>query len=223
MHTLRLSELKQEIPIGKIICLGRNYTEHAKEMGTEIPTTPILFLKPSSAIIYNGEDIIRPPFSQQLHYEVEFIVALGTSGKNISESQALEYVLGYGIGLDMTLRDIQREAKKKGLPWSVAKGFDTSAPISDIIPKDKIKNPNKVEFRCSVNGIQRQYSSTQDMIFSVEKIIAYCSSVFTLERGDIIFTGTPEGVGEVHDGDMIEAELVGYTKISHYVRTAANQ
>jgi 2-keto-4-pentenoate hydratase/2-oxohepta-3-ene-1,7-dioic acid hydratase in catechol pathway len=207
-----------ELPVGKIICLGRNYAEHAKEMGAEIPTEPVLFLKPPSSIIYNGEDIVRPSFSQQLHHEVELIVAIGSTGKNIPESRAFDYVLGYGVGLDMTLRDKQADAKKKGLPWSVAKGFDTSAPISEIIPKNQIPDPKKLEIRCLVNGTERQRTSISKMLFPVEKIISYCSTIFTLEEGDLIFTGTPEGVSELNDGDTIEAELVGFTKITHHVR-----
>jgi acylpyruvate hydrolase len=207
-----------ELPVGKIICLGRNYVEHAKEMGAEVPAEPLLFLKPPSSLIYNGEDIVRPSFSQQLHHEVELVVAIGTSGKNIPESHAFDYVVGYGVGLDMTLRDIQSTAKKRGLPWSVAKGFDTSAPISEIIPKSQVPDPTKLEIRCLVNGIQRQHACVGQMLFPIEKIIAYCSTIFTLEQGDIIFTGTPDGVSEVKNGDILEAELVGFTKITHHVK-----
>lgn len=218
MKTIRLSQSKEEIAVGKIICLGRNYADHAKEMGAEVPSEPVLFLKPSSAIISNGENIIRPSFSQQLHHEVELVVAVSKSGKNIDVSRAFEYVLGYGVGLDMTLRDVQGEAKKKGLPWSVAKGFDTSAPISEIIPKNQIPDPKQLEIRCLVNGTERQHTSISRMLFPIEKIISYCSTIFTLEEGDLIFTGTPEGVGVVNDGDVIEAELLGYTKITHHVK-----
>ncbi|MBI4546459.1 MAG: fumarylacetoacetate hydrolase family protein [Ignavibacteriae bacterium] len=220
MKTLQVHGKGKEYIVGKILCLGRNYVEHAQEMQSEIPNVPIVFIKPSTAIINSDEDIIIPKISQQLHHEVELIVAIAKEGKNISSEQALEYVLGYGVGLDMTLRDIQTEAKKKGLPWSVAKGFDTSAPISDIIAASKIKNPQDLRFRCKVNGTVRQETTTSKMIFPIEKIIEYLSSIFTLEPGDLIFTGTPEGAGEVKTRDIIEAELVGYTSIRHRVRTA---
>lgn len=218
MKTIHVRGLSNGIPVGTIYCLGRNYAEHAKEMHNEIPTAPIIFLKPSNAIIHDCEDIIRPSISKLLHHEVELVVALGKSGKNISEEKAHEYILGYGVGLDMTLRDLQREDMKKGLPWNVAKGFDTSAPVSEIIPSSNIKNPGSLEIRCSVNGALRQHTSADKMIFSVPNVITYLSSIFTLERGDLIFTGTPEGVEEVKEEDTIEAELVGWTKIHHQVK-----
>jgi acylpyruvate hydrolase len=220
MKTIKLEGSQKEYTVGKILCLGRNYTEHAKEMHADIPKEPIIFLKPSSAIIGNNEDIRIPKISHQPHHEVELVVAIGQNGKNIPRAIAFQYVLGYGIGLDMTLRDIQNDAKKQGLPWSIAKGFDTSAPVSDFVPVSKIKDPHNLGIRCTVNAIVRQESSTRNMIFPIDKIIEYASSIFTLEAGDLIFTGTPEGVGAVHDGDIIEAELIGFTKISHRVTFA---
>ena len=217
MKSIRIRGTDEELPVGKILCLGRNYMEHAKEMHAEFPKKPILFLKPSTAIVHDGEEIILPPISRQLHHEVELVVAIGKKAKSIKGAEAKAYVLGYGVGLDMTLRDLQNEAKKNGLPWSVAKGFDTSAPVSDIIPASQVSNPQDLEFRCSVNGSERQHGSARDMIFPIEAIITYISSIFTLEPGDLIFTGTPEGVGEIKDGDVIEAELIGYTKTTHRV------
>ncbi|TLY32401.1 MAG: fumarylacetoacetate hydrolase family protein [Ignavibacteria bacterium] len=204
-------------PVGKILCLGRNYAEHAREMDAELPATPVVFLKPASAIIRNGEKILIPPISRQVHHEVELIVAIGKGGKSIPRGDAFGCVLGYGVGLDMTLRDIQTEAKKQGLPWTVAKGFDTSAPVSDIIPAGEIGDPHDVTICCRVNGAVRQQSSTAKMLFRIDRIIEYLSSIFTLEPGDLIFTGTPEGVGEVRPGDLVEAELVGFAKTSHRV------
>ena len=220
MKTVRLKNHNGEIPVGKILCLGRNYQEHAKEMNAEVPAAPVIFLKPPSAIIRNGEDIIRPAISKELHHEVELVLLIGKSGKNILPAEAAAYILGYGIGLDMTLRDIQSEAKKKGLPWAVAKGFDTSAPVSEFIPAADIKDPHDIRISCRVNGIQRQMTSVKNMIFSIDHIISYTSSIFSLEVGDLIFTGTPEGVGEVTSGDTIEAELIGHTIISHHVKAA---
>jgi acylpyruvate hydrolase len=220
MKTVRLLHSDQPIGVGKILCLGQNYAEHAREMKSEVPSNPIVFLKPSTAIIANGEEIRIPPISHQAHHEVELVVAIGENGKNIPSTQAYKHVLGYAIGLDMTLRDVQSEAKKKGQPWAVAKGFDTSAPVSEIVPAARVPNPHALTIVCRVNGVERQRSSTKNMVFSIDKIIEYVSSVFMLESGDLIFTGTPEGVGEVRNGDTIEAELVGYTSITHRVTSA---
>lgn len=219
MKTIRVRGLREEIPVGKILCLGRNYAEHAKEMQSEVPDCPLVFIKPSSALISDGQDIVIPRISQEVHHEVELVVAIGKTGKRMQQEQARNYILGYGVGLDMTLRDIQREAKKKGLPWSVAKGFDTSAPVSEIVPASMIASTAALEIQCRVNGTLRQTSRTDQMIFPVEQIISYLSTLFTLERGDLIFTGTPAGVGTVVPGDRIEAELVGWTKITHTIKS----
>ncbi len=201
---------------GKIVCVGRNYAEHAREMNAPLPERPVLFLKPPSAIIQTGGVVRRPPFSNDLHYEAEMVVLIGTRGKDIPESRATDHIEGYGVGLDMTLRDLQSEAKKKGLPWAIAKGFDTSAPISHFASRDEIEHPNELDITLRVNGELRQNSNTRNMIFSIEEIISYVSSVFTLEAGDLIFTGTPEGVGSALPGDTIRAELqdVGILEVS---------
>jgi acylpyruvate hydrolase len=220
MKKIKIQDSNQDFVVGNIFCVGRNYSEHAKEMHTDIPDQPMIFLKPSSAIISNGENIIRPNISKLLHHEVELVVAIGISGKNIPCADAYNHVLGYGVGLDMTLRDIQNDAKKQGSPWTLAKGFVTSAPISEIIPSTMISNPHNLIISCKVNGIQRQKASTCDMIFKIDKLIEYISALFTLEAGDLIFTGTPVGVGEAKPGDTIEAELIGYTKIFHQIFAA---
>ncbi len=220
MKTIQFSNSTETLTVGKIFCLGRNYAEHAREMKSEVPTSPIVFLKPSSAVIRTGEPIIRPRISKSMHHEVEVVVVVGKEGKNVPASKAGNHVAGYAVGLDMTLRDVQNDAKSKGLPWTVCKGFDTSAPVSQVIPAARIHDPAKLDFQCSVNGKVRQQGCTSDMIFSVEKIIEYLSSLFTLEAGDLIFTGTPEGVGEVNPGDRIDAELLGYAKISHPILSA---
>jgi acylpyruvate hydrolase len=220
MHYLRLQHSNERVPLGKILCLGKNYEDHIREMKSQIPTSPVVFLKPSSAVIENGSTIVIPKMTHQLHHEVELVVVMSKGGKNIPKEKALDHVLGYGVGLDMTMRDVQTEAKKNGLPWAIAKGFDTSAPISMIVPASNIHDPHQLHISCSVNGVIRQQSSTGKMILRIEDIIEYLSSIFTLEPGDIIFTGTPEGVGEVKPGDVIEAELTGYTKITHHVHSA---
>ena len=194
--------------VGKIICLGQNYAEHAKEMKFEVPASPVFFFKPPSAIIHGGGQIILPEISHDVHHEVEMTILIGKKGYNIHRSAALSHVAGYGIGLDMTMRDIQIEAKKKGLPWALAKGFDTSAPVSEFIPAETIGDPGSLNVRLLINGKIRQLSSTGKFVFPVDKVIAYISHFITLEPGDIIFTGTPEGVSRVEHGDTLEASLL---------------
>jgi 2-keto-4-pentenoate hydratase/2-oxohepta-3-ene-1,7-dioic acid hydratase in catechol pathway len=195
------------LQIGKIICLAQTYKKHATEMRSRVTRDPLLFLKPSSSVIFNGDSIIIPSKSKCLHHEVELGVVIGKKCKNINQKNAINYILGYLLALDITARDIQSEAKKNGWPWTIAKGFDTFAPISDIVLKDKVKNPNNLDLKLLLNGIVKQSSNTKNMIFSVEKIIEFISQIMTLEKGDLIMTGTPEGVGEISVGDSIEAKL----------------
>ncbi len=217
MKSITLLPTHKKYAVGKILCLGQNYAKHAKEMGATAPTSPIIFLKPSTAIIENGEPIVLPTISDDVHHEVELTVLLGKQGKNIPQSRAFNYVAGYGIGLDMTMRDRQKEAKAAGNPWSIAKGFDTSAPLSPFISKDNVNSPDNLEITLSVNGKERQHSNTSNMIYKIDYIIAFLSSIFTLEKGDVIYTGTPEGVGKVVAGDVIEAEISGVGKLRHAV------
>ena len=203
--------------VGKVLCLAQNYAKHAKEMGGTPPPAPVIFLKPSTAIIENGSPIVLPSLSNDVHHEVELTVLLGKGGRNIPRTEAYECVAGYGIGLDMTMRDKQKEAKESGSPWAIAKGFDTSAPLSPFVPKGQVANPNDLDIRLSVNGIERQHASTSGMVHKVDFIISFLSSVFTLEEGDIIFTGTPEGVGKVVAGDVIDAEIRGIGTLHHQV------
>jgi 5-carboxymethyl-2-hydroxymuconate isomerase len=219
MKTLKVRGSDKDFTVGNVFCVGRNYAEHVKEMKSEIPTTPVIFLKPSSAVIRDGEDIVRPSISKQLHHEVELVVAIGSHGKNVSAQDAAKHIFGFAVGLDMTLRDIQAEAKTKGLPWAIAKGFDTSAPVSEIILASMMHDPQALEIKCFVNGALRQQTTIDKMIFSIDSVIAFISTLFTLEAGDLVFTGTPEGVGTVSGGDLVRAELVGWTSISHHVKT----
>jgi len=197
----------ERLPVGKILCLGRNYREHAREMKAEVPASPVVFLKPSTALLGNGGTIIIPSLSKQMHYEAEMVVAIGKDGKAIPRDRAMDHVEGYAVGLDMTLRDLQSAAKSNGLPWSVSKGFDTSAPVSDIVPKDRVRDPHALQLTLQVNGSTRQQASTREMIFRIEEIIGFVSQIFTLERGDLIFTGTPQGVGDARSGDILTASL----------------
>jgi len=217
MKSVTLLPSHKKYAVGKILCLGQNYAKHAKEMGATAPASPIIFLKPSTAIIENGDPIVLPKMSNDVHHEVELTVLLGKQGKNIPQSRAFEHIAGYGIGLDMTMRDRQKEAKAAGNPWSIAKGFDTSAPLSPFILTDQVADPNNLEITLSVNGKERQHSNTSNMIYKLDFIIAFLSSIFTLEEGDVIYTGTPEGVGKVVAGDVIDAEIPGIGSLRHEV------
>lgn len=207
MKSVTLRGSSEPIPVQKIICLGQNYAEHAKELKFDVPDSPVIFLKPASAIIHQGEQIIIPEISKDVHHEIELTVLIGKTGKNITSESALQYVAGYGVGLDMTMRDIQFEAKKKGLPWSLAKGFDTAAPVSEFIAPALTGDPTTFNLQLKINGKIRQSSNTSKLIFSVETIISYISQFMTFERGDIIYTGTPEGVSRIDHGDKLEAVL----------------
>jgi acylpyruvate hydrolase len=218
MHYIRLRGAYEPIPVGKILCLGQNYAAHAREMKSDVPTQPIVFLKPSSAIISNGETVTAPVFSHEVHHEVELVVLIGKNGKNISRESAVEYIEGYGVGLDMTMRDVQREARNTGQPWTVAKGFDSSAPLSEFVPRTLIPDPHSLSIRLSVNGVERQHSNTKEMIFRIDEVISYLSSIFTLERGDLIYTGTPEGVGTVISGDILRAEIESIGSLTVHVQ-----
>jgi 2-keto-4-pentenoate hydratase/2-oxohepta-3-ene-1,7-dioic acid hydratase in catechol pathway len=198
---------KEKISIGKLVCLARTYKKHAFEMKTELTTDPLLFLKPNSSIIFNGGSIIIPKISNCLHHEVELGVVIEKKCKNILQKEAFNYVLGYLIALDITARDLQSEAKRNGWPWTISKGFDTFAPISEVVLKDKIPNPNNIDLTLKVNGKIKQSSNTKNMIYSIERIIEFISEIMTLQKGDLILTGTPEGVGEISEGDIIKAEL----------------
>lgn len=218
---ITLPTSQQTLVPGKIICIGRNYALHAKEMGSAAPEQPILFLKPSSALVGSGGRIVLPPQSNDVHHEVELVAVIGRGGKNIAAANALDHVDGYAVGLDMTARDVQAEAKKGGLPWTVAKGFDTFAPLGDFAPASAVGDPQALRVTLRVNGDVRQQGETADMLFSVAELVAYCSTIFTLLPGDLLYTGTPEGVGPVVAGDHLEATITGLPALSVRVRRDA--
>lgn len=191
----------------KIICIGRNYAEHAKEMKSEVPTEPVFFLKPETALLKNSKDFYYPDFTKDLHHEVEIVLKISKNGKHIAEEFAHNYYNEIGIGIDFTARDLQMKCKEKGLPWEKAKAFDNSAPVSDFIPKEKFASLTNLSFNLNINGKLRQQGNTKDLIFSNEKVIAYVSKFITLKTGDLIFTGTPEGVSAVNIGDVLEASI----------------
>lgn len=213
MKKVIIKGTNKEFFVGKIACVGKNYLEHAKELGDKVPEKPVVFLKPSSSIIFSGDKIIYPEFSKSLHYETELVLLIGKTGKKIPKSDALSYIEAYTVGLDMTLRDLQSEAKKLGHPWTISKCFDTSAVLGDFIPASEVQNPNSLEIKLWVNGEINQSDNTSNMIYSVEEIVEYLSYYFTLEEGDLVFTGTPKGVGEVRVGDKLVAEISGVVKL----------
>ena len=196
----------------KIVCVGRNYVDHAREMGDEVPQVPLIFMKPPSAIIMDGETVILPPQSQQVEHEGELVAVIGKRGRNITAEEASGYVLGYTIGNDVTARDLQRIDDQ----WTRAKGFDTFCSYGPWI--DTEFDPADAVLTCRVNGQMRQMASTRDMVFNVNLLVAYVSSVMTLEPGDLLFTGTPAGVGPLEDGDLVEVEIEGLGKLSNPVK-----
>ncbi len=189
----------------KIICIGRNYVEHAKELNNPLPKKPIFFLKPESALIQKNQPFFYPEFSTDIHYETEIVIRICKVGKHIQQKFAQNYFDKIGIGFDLTARDLQNECKSKGLPWEIAKGFDQSAPLGLFKPKSAFKNINNLNFSLKINDEIKQHGNTKDLIFSFDQLIAYVSQFMTLKIGDLIFTGTPAGVGPLKIGDHLEA------------------
>lgn len=196
-------------PVRRIFCVGRNYAEHAREMGSDPDREPpFYFTKPADAVLVGGADMPYPPATKDLHHEMELVVAIGTGGKDIAESDALTHVWGYCAGLDMTRRDLQNAAKKTGRPWDMGKGFDHSAPMGELVPAQGI-DPGRGRIELKVNGQTRQVSDLGQMIWSVPEVIANLSRLVELAPGDLIMTGTPEGVAAVSKGDVLEGSIEG--------------
>jgi len=193
----------------KIICIGRNYAEHAKEMKAETPTEPVFFMKPESAIVRNGDPFFYPDFSKEVHHEVEIILRVCKNGKNVQKKFAHTYYDAIAIGIDFTARDLQAQCKAKGLPWEKAKAFDGSAPMGEFMPLSHFKDIHNLNFNLDINGKTVQKGNTKDLIFSYDTVIEYISRFVTLKMGDLIYTGTPEGVGPVTIGDKMEAFIEG--------------
>jgi 2-keto-4-pentenoate hydratase/2-oxohepta-3-ene-1,7-dioic acid hydratase in catechol pathway len=202
----------------KIFCIGRNYGLHAKELGNAIPENPVVFSKPDTALLKNGEQFYLPDFSNDVHHEVELVIKISKVGKNIQEQFARNYFTEIGLGVDFTARDLQTQLKEKGLPWELAKAFDNSAPLGDFISVADRKELNNIEFGLQKNGTWVQQGNAADMIFSFEKIIAFVSTYFTLKVGDLIYTGTPAGVGPVKIGDVLEGFLEGKSALKFEVK-----
>lgn len=209
MAEVYLTGKEAPIKVGKICCVGANYASHNREMGRTKNIEPILFLKPPTALVRDGGTIRMPRFSAEVHHELEMVLLIGKAGKRIAVEDALEHLMGVAVGLDLTARDLQHFAKEHGKPWAVAKGFDDSAPISDFIPLDESIDPGNLILTLQVNGRQRQRADTSEMISGVAALISFTSQFFTLMPGDLLFTGTPEGVGLVKVGDRLDLDLNG--------------
>ncbi len=197
----------------KIICIGRNYAAHAKEMKSELPTEPVFFMKPDTALLKEG-DFYYPDFTKDLHHELELVVRISKAGKHISSEFAHKYYDSISLGIDFTARDIQEACKKKGLPWEKAKAFDCSAPVGQFIPIEG-RDLQNLSFTLRINGETRQLGDTRDMIFSIPELISFVSQFISLKVGDLLFTGTPEGVGPVKQGDVLQGFL-GDTKLIEF-------
>jgi len=202
----------------KIIAIGRNYAAHAQELNNPIPSSPVIFLKPDTALLKDNRPFYIPDFSSDIHYELEVVLKICKEGKHIQEKFASNYYDEVALGIDFTARDIQSVHKEKGLPWELAKAFDNSAAVSSFVPKSSVTNMYELPFELKINQETRQNGNTKNMLYSFEKIIAFVSQYITLKKGDMIFTGTPEGVGQVHPGDKLEAWLEGQQLLNFEIK-----
>lgn len=201
------------VPVGTIYCVGRNYVEHAKELGNEIPKKPVVFIKPPNSFVPTGSKVARPDYSELMHHEVEVVFVIGKDGVNINENDALDHISGVGVGIDFTLRDVQNQIKEKGLPWSMAKSFIGAAPVSPLMNINDFENVDDIEFEIKRNGTTTQKGNTKEMINGIRPLIRDISRIFGLRKGDCIFTGTPKGVGPVNSGDKLIATLANKAQL----------
>jgi fumarylpyruvate hydrolase len=212
--TLPIIGSDQRFPVRRVFCIGRNYTEHAREMGSTVDkSAPIFFCKPADAVVSDGADVPYPQATNDLHHEVEMVVALGAGGINLTAAQSSSLIWGYGVGLDLTRRDLQAQAKAKGNPWDTAKAFDHSAPVSALRAAADVTIDAQTTLQLHVNGTRRQHTTLGEMVHTVPEIIAVLSTLFELKAGDLIFTGTPAGVAALQPGDSFHAELVGVAEL----------
>ncbi|SKB28361.1 fumarylacetoacetate hydrolase family protein [Daejeonella lutea] len=202
----------------KIIAIGRNYAEHAKELNNPVPTVPVIFMKPDTALLKDNKPFYHPEFSSDIHHEIELVLKISKEGKHVAEKFASNYYEEIALGVDFTARDIQQKHKEKGLPWELAKAFDNSAPISKFVPKTLFADLRNLNFKLDINGNTVQSGNTRDLLFSFEKIITFVSQYITLKKGDLIYTGTPQGVGKVNIGDHLAGYLEEDRLLDFYVR-----
>ena len=214
MKTIKIKNSNEEIQIGKVVCVGRNYADHAKEMGNEVPDKfPIVFMKTATCMINSGESVIHPDYSENLHHEIELVLLIGSTVKNANNDEAKNAITGYSVGLDMTLRDLQFKSKEKGEPWTFAKIFDTSGVLSEFISANDYKLTGNERIKMSVNDETKQDATIGLMLFNPIEIVKNISSRMTLESGDLIFTGTPAGVSRVVKGDKLFGSIENIGKI----------
>src|SRR5665213_3103866 len=202
----------------KIIAIGRNYAEHAKELNNPVPTVPVIFMKPDTALLKGNKPFYHPDFSEDIHHEIEIVLKVSKEGKHINQKFAPGYFDEIALGVDFTARDIQQRHKEKGLPWELAKAFDNSAPVSHFLPKSKFTDLHNLNFRLDVNGQTRQQGNTSLMLFSFQYIISFVSEYITLKKGDLIFTGTPAGVSKVNVGDHLQGYIEDQQMLDFYVK-----
>ena len=216
--SLAIAGSDELFPVHRIYCVGRNYAAHAREMGSDPNREPpFFFCKPADALVADRATMAYPLATKSLHHEVELVVALKSGGKNIPVAKAAGCIFGYAVGIDLTRRDLQDQAKQTARPWDMSKGFDQSAPCGALVPAGKIKTPDAAPITLKINGTVRQQGNTKDLIWNVNETIAHLSGLVELKAGDLIFTGTPEGVGEVKAGDSLEAEVAGVGSLSFRV------
>lgn len=202
----------------KIIAIGRNYAEHARELNNPVPGSPVIFMKPDTALLKDNKPFYHPDFSGDIHHEIEIVLKISKEGKHISGNFAGNYFEEIALGVDFTARDIQSKHKEKGLPWELAKAFDNSAPVSSFVPKQRFADLYDLTFRLDINDQPVQQGNTKDLLFSFEEIIAFVSRYITLKKGDLIFTGTPQGVGKVNIGDHLTGYLEGEKLLDFYIK-----
>lgn len=201
----------------KIFCVGRNYSEHAKELNNDIPEAPVIFMKPPTAIL-KGSDFFYPEFSKDIHYECELVYRICKNGKHIAEQFAPKYYDAVTVGIDFTARDVQSEQKKKGLPWEIAKAFDNSAVVAEFVATSSVQDQSSIRFSMKKNGVTVQSGNSNEMLFNINKVISYLSNYFTLQQGDLVFTGTPAGVGSIQIGDQLQGFLEDEIKFEITIR-----
>jgi len=218
MKTIKIKNSNKEITIGKIVCVGRNYAEHVHELGNIIHEKPVVFLKTTSSVIYSGDSIAYPSFSNDMHHEAELVLLIGENIKDADLETSERAIAGYGVGLDMTLRDVQSDLKRKGHPWTIAKCFDTSTVLSDFVEKSSQELTLDETISLKINDEYRQKDQLNKMLHKPIEIVQYISSLMKLEVGDLIFTGTPKGVSKVEKGDKLEVELEGIVKLECLVK-----
>lgn len=199
-----------DLPVGKVVCVGRNYLDHIRELRNAVPEAPILFMKPATALVTLEQPIRLPKGRGECHHEIELAVLIGRDLQNVDANAARQASVGYGVALDLTLRDVQNELKKKGYPWEIAKAFDGSCPLSPFLKAEALSDPQAVDLSLQANGVTRQQGNTRQMIIGIFELIAGISTHFTLKPGDVVLTGTPAGVGPLRSGDALMMSLAGY-------------